>query len=56
MFSITVIAFFHLLFLGSVAADSGDDFSNNLFTDLGPYSFLFYLLSRENYPFFVQFC
>lgn len=28
---------FAILFAGFVAADSGDDFSNNLFSDLAPY-------------------
>lgn len=31
------------LIMPVVAADAGDDFSNNLFTDLGPYDPRFYL-------------
>lgn len=36
MFPPIFIAFLHILAIGLVAADSGDDFSNNLFADLGP--------------------
>ncbi|KAH8125021.1 ankyrin repeat-containing domain protein [Trichoderma asperelloides] len=38
MFPPIFIAFLHILAIGLVAADSGDDFSNNLFADLGPQS------------------
>ncbi|UKZ72270.1 uncharacterized protein TrAtP1_013212 [Trichoderma atroviride] len=34
--SIIAPAFLYVLLLQTVTADSGDDFSNNLFTDLGP--------------------
>jgi hypothetical protein len=30
--------------IGPVAADAGDDFSNNLFSDLAPWVFLFTLI------------
>ncbi|KAL7929360.1 ankyrin repeat-containing domain protein [Trichoderma chlorosporum] len=41
MASLIVITFVYFLFLGCAAADDGDDFSNNLFTDLGPLLALF---------------
>ncbi|KKP03785.1 hypothetical protein THAR02_04115 [Trichoderma harzianum] len=37
----TIVTFLYFLFLGCAAADDGDDFSNNLFTDLGPLLALF---------------
>ncbi|KAL7941496.1 ankyrin repeat-containing domain protein [Trichoderma barbatum] len=41
MASLTIMMFLYFLFLGCAAADDGDDFSNNLFTDLGPLLALF---------------
>ncbi|KAL7957456.1 ankyrin repeat-containing domain protein [Trichoderma compactum] len=37
----TIVTFLYFLFFGCAAADDGDDFSNNLFTDLGPLLALF---------------
>ncbi|KAL5094904.1 hypothetical protein Trisim1_003512 [Trichoderma cf. simile WF8] len=37
----TIVIFLYFLFFGCVLADDGDDFSNNLFTDLGPLLALF---------------
>ncbi|KAH0524103.1 hypothetical protein TsFJ059_009013 [Trichoderma semiorbis] len=36
-----IVIFLYFLFFGCVLADDGDDFSNNLFTDLGPLLALF---------------
>lgn len=40
MVSAIVMIFLYFLLLGHAAADSGDDFSNNLFTDISPYDFV----------------
>lgn len=44
----TIVIFLYFLFFGCVLADDGDDFSNNLFTDLGPYDSLSHLSSYHS--------